>query len=188
MVWAKKSQDMTPFLVSIRPNGERWQLVEYNKRNTEISSYYVFQEALLNKFVHNWFLISDNNLLNDANWANCSGNPDVCNDNVATDVCSIYCTCDKQVFNSFETVVLPVYKELTAMAVPAVWEVKELSITPITEIKKSGGNWQLDILVTTNTGVIKFVGYAKTSYDSVDKYPKTMGYYVSDFNTYRMSI
>lgn len=187
ILWVKGSQDSSPFLVSIRPDGERWDIVEHTNHKTEIPVYYVLQEALINQFATRWFTISDDTLVNQAVWSGeCSRDSMECkeqNDRIAT--CSIYCTSSDSVFQSFTDVVLPVYNRLEAEQ-GAVWTVRKIyDIKPVDTITEAGGLWQLNVIVKTNTGNAQFTGYALVAH-APDKYHQNMGYYIADFNTYRI--
>lgn len=187
ILWAKKSQDISPFLISINQNGERWTMIAHDNHRTEIPAYFVLQESLLNKFARSWFSISGDVLLNQATWAECSRDSAECRESSGSDVetCAIYCACDNRVYDNFKSVVLPVFSNLEA-EYDAVWQVTSVVAKPLYGITETGGMWKLDIMVDTGTDNIRFVGYAKVSYNA-DFYPKTMGYYVSEFNTYRMN-
>ena len=191
IIWVKRTQSVTPFLISFNPNGERWTVVEYDNHSSEIPAYYVLQESLLDKFARDWFTIYDNIQLNQANWSKeCARNSSECRETSvdSVDTCAIYCACSDSVYTNFEKVVLPVYSGLEVDSA-AVWTVKNVSIKPLYSMKsitKYGGMWRLDISVQTNTGPLYFTGFAQVRYDR-EIYPRTMGYYVSDFNTYRMN-
>ena len=191
ILWVKKTQDISPFLVSLNPNGERWTLVEYNNHKTEIPVYYVLQESFLNKFARDWFTISDDIRVNQANWAtSCSRTGPECttSNGDVFEVCSIYCSTDDVVFDNFKDVVLPVYSALETEKA-AVWTVKDIYIKPLDSmdsITETGGMWRLNIIVETDNGLASFIAYALVEYDP-DQYKKTMGYYVADFNAYRIN-
>lgn len=188
--WANKAQDISPFLVSIGANGERWVTVAHDNHITEIPAYYALQESVLNKFVRNWFTIDDNILLNQANWAECTRNSPECklDNNAYTETCAIYCASSDAVFTNFKEVVVPIYSDLEATEA-AIWTVQSVSIKPADSwkfITENGGLWKLDVWVKTGVTSTYFTGYARISYNK-SLYPKTMGYYISEFNTYRMN-
>lgn len=188
--WVKKTQDVSPFLISLSPNDERWAVVAHDNHTTEVPAYYVLQESLLNKFAHNWFTISNNNQVNQAVWKNCAENKQICQDTTGddSDVCAIYCASNIAVYDAFEKVVLPVYTDLSTEQ-SVVWNVVGVSIKPVDSIKSItdvGGMWKLNIAVDNGANIVNFIGYAVTAYDAT-QYPKTMGYYVANFNTYRMN-
>ena len=190
ILWVKKTQNVSPFLISINPNGERWTVVAHDNHAKKIPAYYVLQESLLNKFARKWFTISDNILENQANWAKCDRQSAECTDTASDDIetCAIYCMSDDSVFGDFNRVVLPTFSALESDAA-ATWRVVAVHIKPMvsdTEITQTGGNWRIDVAVNTGDGIVNFTGFATVSYDP-EHYPKTLGYYVSEFNTYRMN-
>ena len=92
------------------------------------------------------------------------------------------------VFGDFNRVVLPTFSALESDA-GATWRVVAVHIKPMVSdaaITQTGGNWRIDVAVNTGDGVVNFTGFATVSYDQ-EHYPKTLGYYVSEFNTYRMN-
>lgn len=189
ILWVKSSQTINPFVVSIRPNGERWSMVEHTNHQNEIPAYYVMQESLLNKFVKSWFTISDDVLKNQAVWSGaCDRESAECTEQNygRFDTCSIYCNSDDKVFDSFKNVVLPVYSQLET-AHNAVWSVREIHATPANNIQESGGLWQISVIVKTNDmGLLRFLAYALIQ-QNADVYQNNMHYYIADFNAYRMN-
>jgi len=189
MIWVKHTQSVSPFLISINQNGERWTMVHHKNHQTEIPAYYVLQESLLNKFTRDWFTIYNDNELNSANWEKCDRSGTECRETSGQSVskCSIYCTTNDAVFDGFEKVVLPVYSNLVSDG-GDVWTVKTINIAPVDSVESIttyGGFWRINVGIHTKTGMIYFTCFAKIGYNA-DLYPKTMGYYVSEFYTYRM--
>lgn len=188
IVWAKKTQNTSPFLISINPNGERWTLVAHDNHKNEIPAYFVLQESLLNKFARHWFSISDNVLENTAIWSDaCSRDSDECRLGNGGDTCAIYCESNDKVFDTFQKNVLPVYEQLETNE-SVVWNVVNVVARPVDfrKISANGGMWKLNVLVNTGVENIVFSGYANLGHDQTE-YPKTMGYYISDFNMFRMN-
>lgn len=189
--WAKRSQSVSPFLISINPNGARWTTVSFNCNKTSVPAYYVLQESVLNKFIKNWFTISDNIFTNQANWSGeCTRNSPECTKTTGdmVETCAIYCKSSDSVFDNFTKVVLPVFSKLETDDA-AVWDVVAINVKPLISqdvITEFGGLWHINVFVNTGDDIVNFVGFARMAYDQV-LYPKTMGYYVSEFNTYRMN-
>jgi len=188
--WVKKTQDVSPFLISLSPNDERWTVVAHDNHTDEVPAYYVLQESLLNKFARNWFTVSNDDQVNQAIWKNCAEEKHICQGSTGdnADVCAIYCASNIAVFDAFTKVVLPTYSELLTKQ-NIVWNVVNISIKPVDSVKSvtdTGGMWKLNIAVDDGANIINFIGYAVTAYDA-GQHPKTMGYYVANFNTYRMN-
>ena len=190
ILWVKQTQNISPFLISINPNGERWTVVAHDNHKTTIPAYYVLQESLLNKFVRNWFSVSNNPDENNARWAKCNRDSPACTQDIGNDdiTCAIYCPSDDAVWDTFEHVVLPTLTQIATVD-GDVWAVKSLSMKPVDSVESitaNGGFWKLNIAVQTNTDTLYFTGFARVGYD-IQSYPKTMGYYVAEFYTYRMN-
>ncbi len=188
--WTNRAQDISPFLVSIGTNGERWVTVAHDNHITEIPAYYALQESVLNKFIRNWFTIDDNILINQAVWAECSRNSPECQqtDSEYNEACAIYCASSNAVFDNFQKIVVPTYSDLETNEA-TIWTVQKVSIKPADSwkfITENGGLWKLDVWVKTGVTTTHFMGYARIAYNK-SQYPKTMGYYISEFNTYRMN-
>lgn len=194
IVWVKKSQNVTPFLVSVPSYGGRWTLVMHNKPVTEIPAYFMLQESFLHKFVKNWFTIHEDDIAaNQANWAECSPRTSLeseCMDRESSNssTCAIYCACNDKVFENFKQVVLPIFSEIEAQESGA-WTVQSIDLKPWNSFKfitQQGGMWQFSVSVKTGSKVTRFHGYARVGYNE-QEYPRSMGYYISEFNTYRMN-
>ena len=190
MLWVKKTQNVSPFLIYMNPNGERWTMVAHNNHETEIPAYYVLQESLLNKFTRDWFTIYDTDSANTANWAKCDRSSPECREasGDVIDTCAIYCATNESVYDEFEHVVLPVYSSLESDE-GDVWTVTNINIKPVDSMKsitENGGFWRLNTSVQTKTGTVYFTGYARIERDQKE-HPKTMGYFISEFYTYRMN-
>ncbi len=187
--WVKRTQNVSPFLIALNPNGERWTVVAHDNHSREIPAYYVLQESMLNRFVRYWFTISSDANLNRARWTKCTPDAPECIDdsNTDSDACAIYCMADEPVWTDFEKIVLPAFTEMTKTG--DVWNVQSVSIKPVDSIKsvtQNGGFWKINVVVQTYAGPAVFSGFAQTGYNK-NVYPKTMGYYVAEFNMYRMN-
>jgi hypothetical protein len=50
-----------------------------------------------------------------------------------------------------------------------------------------GGTWQIRLTINSNLyGAIQILAYANVL-NSLEMYPKTLGYYVADFNAYKIN-
>lgn len=187
ILWVKNTQSTSPFLISITPGGERWTLVSHENHTKQLPVYFVLQESVVNNFARQWFTISDNILENTATWSDgCSRDSDECKIG-GTNTCAIFCDTDDNVFNNFKKHVLPVYEDMETNE-SAVWRVTSVRARPVDvrAISKNGGTWRLTVHVDTGGVDTVFFGFARVGYNSIE-YPKTMGYYISDFNMFRMN-
>ncbi|MFQ6759916.1 MAG: hypothetical protein ACLRFM_00735 [Alphaproteobacteria bacterium] len=187
ILWAKKSQGTSPFLISISPGGERWTLVSHENHVNQMPVYFVLQESVLNKFAHYWFTVSDNILENGAVWSgDCSRDSDECRTEDTT-TCAIYCDSNDAVYGNFKKDVLPIYEDMESNDA-AIWRVASVSARPVDfrAITENGGTWRLTVHVDTDGVDTVFFGFARVGFNPIE-YPKTMGYYISDFNMFRMN-
>jgi hypothetical protein len=59
-------------------------------------------------------------------------------------------------------------------------------MTPMGDVESSGAIWQIHTVIESNLyGPINIVAYATVANSKLD-YPQTMGYYISDFNAYKL--
>ena len=187
ILWAKNTQRTSPFLISITPGGERWSLVSHENHTNKLPAYFVLQESVINNFARHWFTVSDNILENTAMWSgDCARDSDECKIGGA-DTCAIYCDASDYVFGNFKKYVLPAYQDLEAND-GAIWRVTSVRARPVDfrSITENGGTWRLSVHVDTDGVDTVFFGFARVGHNPVE-YPKTMGYYISDFNMFRMN-
>ena len=63
--------------------------------------------------------------------------------------------------------------------------VDSVHISPVGSVNDAGGTWRVQMSVSTTDGVIDIMAYVKVARNP-RSYAKTMGYYVADFNAYRI--
>ena len=177
-----------PFLVSIDPITDDWNIIAYpNESKQPIEQYKIIQEQLVDDFVLNWFTISDDKQTNESRWDSCSveecSSPEQYNSKNTN--CALACRCNSEVFKEFTSKVLPMYKEITAQG-PEVMQVRKQFI-PIA-VSETGSKWQVYATVISVTRKQQFdvLGFIDIARD-VDSYPATFGYYVKQFNSYRIT-
>lgn len=187
LLWAQNSVRVHPFLVSINNITGQWNLVGHHHDNyISRAATYTLQESVVGRFVKYWFLISDNDTINETLWRSCDRqtecSPKV-NSDLISDTCAIYCLAADELYSSFTTNVVPQYQQNVVMN--DVWVIRpnSLQITPIGET----GIWQVrvDVLSSLNPEPIKIIAYANVARNT-ELYPRTLGYYVADFNAYRI--
>ena len=178
-----------PFLISIDPITDDWNVVTYPKeKQKEVYQQYEFiQEKLVNDFVVNWFTISSNKQINEDRWSECS--VDECGDpeqfNPANTYCALVCKSDSAVFKDFQDNVLPLYRAMINQA-SETWRIVGKQILPI-KMSENGSQWQVYIVIQSAVmgqfNVLAFVDIARR----IDMYPATFGYYVKQYNSYRIT-
>ena len=191
LLWTQRSARVHPFLVSINNITGQWEIVGHQHgRMREMSTIQTLQESTLGKFVRNWFWIAENQDINTARWDKCDRAMACSPENksgVETGACGIYCLTGDDMFSRFNTNVKPEYQ--ARIADGETWHVDMSSIRmlPIGEVGANGGAWQIRAKIISNKSApIEVLAYA-TIGRNVDSYPQTLGYYVADFNAYRMN-
>ena len=191
VLWGARSMRLEPFLISVDDITGVWSVVGRN--TTTDKSYPVtqtMQESVAVNFTQNWFSISDDASVNGKVWRQCPVAECTGAESLAYGVrdCAISCMAGDKLFKVFTTDVVPVYKS-RAMA-GETWGVMADSIqaSHIGETEAGGGIWRIRASVWSNiNSVFEIVAFVRVA-RAVDRYPMTMGYYVEDFNSYRISL
>lgn len=178
-----------PFLVSVDPITGEWSVVSFpgKESNEKIHQYQIVQEKLVSDFFTNWFTISDNKDINDARWQKCSVEDCDANEQFAPGnvQCALFCQSGEVLFDQFTMKVLPEYRARFSQG-PEQWRVGKMNIT-FDKIDESSGTWQVYADVYSNiNGRFEVLAFVNIERDT-GLYPATLGYYVSDFNSYRMT-
>ncbi len=175
-----------PFLISVDPFTDDWVVVAYPEESKTVSQYRYVQEKLINDFVVNWFTISEDTEKNELRWYDCSVEECKAAEqfNPSNIKCAISCNSDKNVFTDFQKKVLPDYRAMINIA-NETWTVKNKSFTPII-VSENEGKWQVYVSVNSKVmGEFKILIFADIARD-INNYPATFGYYVKQFNAYRI--
>ena len=178
-----------PFLLSVDPLTDEWTVITYPKENKKsISQYKFIQEKLVNDFFIDWFTISSNNKINEMRWQSCTRDdckqPDKFNPSSIT--CSLACKSSVNLFEEFTAKVLPDYRVRVEQA-NETWTVDGKIITPIS-VTPDSSSWQVYTVIKSSVmpsfDVLIFIDIAR----DIESYPVTFGYYVSQFNSYRIGL
>lgn len=177
-----------PFLISVDPLTAEWTVVTYPGKDSQkvVNQYQIVQEKLVNDYVKNWFTISDDEDVNNERWQECDA--EECNYseqyNPENTECALFCASDIKLFEQFSTKVYPEYKARVQQA-SETWTVEKLDITP-TAVTEESGLWQVYANIHSSINgyfdVLIFVTVAR----STNSHHSTLGYYIYDFNSYRM--
>lgn len=188
LLYFTKLKQNYPFIVSVDPLTDDWTVVAYPNKNATntISQTHIVQEKLVNDFVTNWFTISKDRKINDAIWSECT--TDDCSapqQFSPTNVqCAIYCSADNKLYKQFQEKVLPEYNARIKQR-SENWTVEKIDIRP-SYVGETGGLWQAFVSIKSNINktfnVLAFITIARSD----ELYPANLGYYVQDFNSYRM--
>ena len=177
-----------PFLISIDPFTEEWTVITYPGKNRKetIPQYQVVQEKLVRDFVTNWFTISDNSQTNEQRWQSCEVSECADNEQFAPDnvKCAISCRADAAVFEEFTENVLPDYRAYAESS--GNWKVGPMLITP-NKVDQTSGTWQVVVSIQPAMpapfDALAFI----TIEQDPNKFPATLGYHVTSFNSYRIA-
>jgi hypothetical protein len=182
-----------PFLISINPITEDWTVVAYpGEKEKPIPQYHYIQEKLVHDFVKDWFTISADMDLNEQVWEKCSveecNNPEQFNPN--NKICALSCKSSAPVFAEFEKKVLPNYRARIAEA-NEKWSISSRGsskgiLINQNMVSENSSKWQVYTIVNSsvfgNFSVLIFVDIER----EIGKYPATFGYYINQFNAYRI--
>ena len=178
-----------PFLISVNPVTEDWNVIAYpGEKEKPIPQYQFIQEKLVHDFVKDWFTISDNMEINEAIWAKCSDGE--CEDseqfNPTTKKCAISCKSDASVFDVFTKNIVSNYRARISQA-NEKWSISQKGLLiNLAMMSENNSKWQ--VYATVNSSVMGFfdVLIFIDVERNVNLYPATFGYYISQFNSYRM--
>lgn len=176
-----------PFLISVDPFTNEWEVVTYPEKNEkEIAhQYQIFQEKLVRDFVKNWFTISGDSQANEMRWQQCSDEDCSQSEQINPDntKCAISCKSNAAVFGEFTKNVLPDYRAYAESS--GKWSVGPLLITP-NDINQTSSTWQVIVPVQPAMSAPFDALVFITIEQDQTKYPATLGYYVTSFNSYRI--
>ena len=185
--WSQKSN--YPFLISIDPITDEWSVVAYPGKTFKdtFEQSQIIQEKLVDDFVTNWFTISRDKNDNDLRWQECNTNE--CSDaeqfNPQNIKCVLFCASDTELFKEFSTTVLPEYKARFSQRAER-WTVVKKNIQ-LDRSSEDNSIWQVVAVVHSSVnGVFNVLSFVTVSRDP-ESHPATLGYYVKDFNSYRIS-
>ncbi|MBQ6109806.1 MAG: hypothetical protein IJL05_00280 [Alphaproteobacteria bacterium] len=179
-----------PFLISSDSLTSDWTVVAYPEKNLKISHDRIIQESLVRNYVIHWFSINKNNSINESRWRNCESFDCESTDqyNPHNYNCALFCVSSQELFQQFYNNVMPEYRDRIDQASETIM-VKSQLITPPTNKNSKAGLWQsyveLESSVNKKFDVLAFI---ELGHDDKGRYPATLGYYVKDFNAYRMVV
>ena len=191
LVWAQRSVRVHPFLVSVNQLTGAWTVVGHHHGDMpEITTSQSLQESVLAKFVQHWFWISSSESVNTAMWQSCDRSTQ-CNPSdktgIDTESCSVYCITSENVYSDFIENVVPGYQTRVSNGETWLVDGASLMFSSLGPVSANGGSWLVRAVVySSTTGPIDVMGYATVSRD-LQSYPQTLGYYVSQFNAYKMN-
>lgn len=169
---------------------EEWRIVTYpDMQKKSIPQYQYIQQKLVDDFVKDWFTISNNPDINDDIWQKCS--LDECNSpeqfNPDNKFCALSCKSAESVFDVFTKKVLPDYKARIEQA-SETWEISRDVLLSLPEkISENTSRWQVYVNIRSSVnGIFRVLAFVEIE-RNVNSYPVTFGYYISKFNSYRIT-
>lgn len=182
LIWSSRSDKLVPFLISANGDSGEWSVVGRTLPDLEYSIERTMQESVIGNFTKLWFNISIDADENNDRWQkcermNCTGGG----------TCAIYCAASDELFSRFMYEVLPDYQ--ARLDNGETWSVDEKSmvILPAGMVSELGGTWQVQVNVNSNlNNLIQVKAFVKVARNNA-YYPQTMGFYVADFNAYRVN-
>lgn len=193
-----------PFLLSVDPFSNEWSVIAYPNKNIneEVDQQQIIQDKLVRDFVTSWFTISENKNINEERWKNCSVDEDEeesvnkCEDPTqyapGNIECSIYCNAGIKLYEMFATEILPEYQARFLMG-PEYWRVGKMDVRRIDKKDDKGkynentARWQVYVDVFSNiNSLFKVLVFIDIDRD-LKSHSATFGYYVKDFNSYRIT-
>lgn len=191
LLWTQRAATVHPFLVSIDNITGQWAVVGHNHgRVREITTAQSLQESVIGKFIQYWFWVSASDNVNAALWRSCDREKQCNPENktgIDTEECAIYCMAGEDIYSRFVASVVPDYQSRVVNGETWLVDMASIKTTPIGAIQDTGGMWQVRASVYSNkSGAIKILAYVRLARDAA-QFPQTMGYYVSDFNAYKIN-
>ncbi len=184
-----------PFLISINDITGQWSVVGHNHNGIkEMSATRTLQESVLGKYIKRRFYLPGA-----AIWQNCERKQDcnpeqiVISDNnaIATnrvDACALYCITGDTEYEEFMKTVIPEYLVWLEMGDSWTVDMSSIQMLPISGLSENGGVWQIKFTLTSimSNVPVNILAYASIG-RNMESYPQTLGYYIEDFNAYKIS-
>lgn len=192
LLWSLRSGRVDPFIVSVDDITGQWTVVGHSHGNgpIEYPALWSFQQSVVGNFAANWFTISEITSENDAMWQTCKRD-EMCGEKSKRGfddkTCTLFCSSGEELFNRFIYDVVPDYQSRVAKGEYWVVDKTQFQIEPAGEINVSGGTWRILATIKSNiSGDMTVFAFAKVARNP-ENYPQTLGYYVADFNAYKIN-
>lgn len=189
LLWSSKSDRMVPFMIATNNEYGEWQVIGRAESVLEYTAERTMQESVVGHFVQDWFRISLDPSENDNAWLACERTECTTGDSLmyGDRTCVIFCSSGDDVYSRFRSEVLPGHR--AAADNGDVWSISDvdMDIKPAGRITAQGGTWRVNATVSSNVyGRFDVQIFMKVARND-NTYPGTMGFYVADFNAYRIN-
>lgn len=191
LLWAVRSQRVDPFIVSINNITGQWTTLDHSHKNgpIEYTALESLQQSVLGNFVANWFTISGDDAANERMWKTCERRDDYginATRPYGDTTCALYCASGGELFARLIKDIVPGYQLRVANGERWMVDKAQIQMQPAGEINENGGTWRVLATIQSNiNGDMTVIGFAKIV-RNIDSYPLTLGYYVADFNAYKI--
>ena len=190
LIWTIRSTRVEPYILATDGINDQWRIIMAGNETPtmHMTDAQLFQQSLVWRFTQDWFSISPNRARNIARW-NTECKREYCiSDDADTKNCSIYCSSGDDLFYRFSTNVLPQYQAYATAGATWLPVSESMRIDPIGNVSEHGGAWRIQMTILTDggNGAMDIIAYAKVARNN-KYYPAHRGYYVADFNAYRVS-
>ncbi len=188
LLWTIRSVHVEPYILATGGINDEWKIIAPGTFRPEIkmTSNQIMQQSVVWKFAQNWFSISGEHDINANMWDTTCDRTD-CDTTDGTNPCVIFCASGDNLFTRFKDDILPQYTDMAGAGTQWSVVVDSVRITPVGTITNAGGTWRVQLSVATSgNDTMHILAYAKVA-QSPKLYPKTAGYYVADFNAYRVN-
>lgn len=190
LLWVQKSVHVHPFLVSINQVTGQWEIVGHQHGDVkEMTTVQSLQESVIGKFLEYHFFVTDDAAFNANIWAKCERQTACTPDQAGrgSEMCALYCLSSEDEHEKFMQDIIPLYQRMAASGDMWTLDIKSVEMTPISTITSAGGTWQIRATINSSVfGPMKILAYANVMQDT-KMYPQTLGYYINDFNAYRIN-
>ena len=189
MLLLVKSRNNFPLLISADPMTSDWTVVAYPEKTRKITTDEIIQENLVRKYVEYWFNINRDNAINESLWKVCENHD--CNSLEQYDPmnkqCALFCSSGSEIFQQFTEKIIPEYRARIEQKSETMRVVSQL-ITPPVQTETGPNIWQSFATIDSSlNGRFSVLVFLELGQDKKGKYSANLGYYVKDFNAYRMS-
>lgn len=192
LVWATRSQRIDPFIVTVDELTGNWTVVGHSHDNgpVEFPVLWSLQQSVVGNFTANWFTLSAAADENDARWQTCNRATDCSVESTlkfGDRTCALYCNTGEDLFSDFIYNVVPKYQQRVSNGEFWIVDKTKIQIETAGDVTDNGGTWRVYVTINSNiSGDIDVIAFAKVA-RNMDLYPQTMGYYVADFNAYKLN-
>lgn len=190
LIWSVRSQRVDPFLISINNLTGQWSIVGHPHGQLQHNAMRTMQESVVGNFAADWFTISSDADENTAMWQTCDRDEYCQTDDILTygdKTCALYCAAGEDIFSRFIYNVVPDYQNRAAAGERITLNMETIQIEPMGQVNENGGTWRLTATVQSNlSGETNIIAFAKVARDT-KFYPRTLGFYVADFNAYNIN-